>query len=224
MTAEADTLTHLLTERHSCRAFLPRAVPQDVITRLLETSQRTASWCNSQAWQLIVTSGAATDRFRDALYAHAGATRPKPDFPWPREYRDVYLERRRACGFGLYGALGIERGDKDAYRRQSMENYRFFGAPHVAVITSPEDLGVYGAIDCGAYVSNFLLAAQSLGLATIAQAALATHAPFIREYFDLPADRLVVCGISFGYEDHDHPANKFRTARANVGEAVRQLD
>jgi hypothetical protein len=36
----------------------------------------------------------------------------------------------------------------------------------VAIIHTDEPLG-YGAIDCGAYVSNFMLAAQALGLGTI---------------------------------------------------------
>jgi hypothetical protein len=55
------------------------------------------------------------------------------------------------------------RGDREAYAKQGLENYRLFGAPHVAIVTSDEALGTYGAVDCGAYVNNFLLAAQSLG-------------------------------------------------------------
>jgi hypothetical protein len=45
-----------------------------------------------------------------------------------------------------------------AYAKQALENYNFFGAPHVAIIHTNEPLGIYGAIDCGAYVSNFMLA------------------------------------------------------------------
>src|SRR5271157_1700334 len=80
---------------------------------------------------------------------------------FPREYRGAYLERRRACGFRLYEAVGVARGDREAYAKQGFENYKLFGAPHVAIITSDEALGTYGVVDCGAYVSNFLLAAQS---------------------------------------------------------------
>jgi nitroreductase len=36
----------------------------------------------------------------------------------------------------------------------------------------------------------------------------------VRGFFGLDEDRLVVCGISFGYADAAHPANRFRTARA----------
>jgi len=35
------------------------------------------------------------------------------------------------------------------------------------IIHTDEPLGVYGAIDCGAYVGNFILAAQALGLGTM---------------------------------------------------------
>jgi nitroreductase len=105
-----------------------------------------------------------------------------------------------------------------------MENFRFFGAPHVALITSPAELGAYGAVDCGGYVSVFLLAAQSLGLAAIPQAALAGYSPWLRAYFSLPQGRHVVCGISFGYADADHPANTFRTERAPLDQVVQWHD
>jgi nitroreductase len=70
-------------------------------------------------------------------------------------------------------------------------------------------------------VSNFLLAARSLGVASIPQAALASHSAYIREYFGIGSDRVVVCGISFGYEDASHEANGFRTERASLNEAVK---
>lgn len=101
-----------------------------------------------------------------------------------------------------------------------MENFRLFGAPHVAIVTSDEALGVYGAIDCGAWVANFMLAAQSVGVATIAQGALALHSPFVREHFGLGDERRVICGVSFGYEDTGHPANGFRTGRVPLAQAV----
>ncbi len=220
-----DIVDGLLRERHSCRAFLPKPVPRQVIERVLEVAQRTASWCNSQPWQVVVTSGAATERFRETMYAAAssGATEDG-DFPFPREYRGVYLARRRESGFQLYNTLGIARGDKAAYRRQSLENFKLFGAPHVAIVTTDEALGVYGAIDCGGYVGNFMLAAQALGVATVPQAALAFHAGTVRRHFGLGDDRRVVCGISFGYEDRAHPANSYRTSRAAIADAATFVD
>lgn len=219
--ADDETLDRLLSQRYSCRAFRPDPVPQDTIERILFLAQKTASWCNSQPWQLVITSGAATDRFRKAIYAHA-LSQPDdgPDFPFPREYRGAYLARRRESGFQLYDAVGITRNDMAARTRQALENFNLFGAPHVAIITSDEPLGVYGAVDCGGYVSSFMLAAQAHGVATIAQAALARHSPFVRAHFGLPDERRVVCGISFGFADPTHPINGYRTSRATLAETV----
>jgi nitroreductase len=218
-------LEELLGERFSCRAFRPDPVPRSTIEHVLTAAQRTASWCNSQPWQIVIASGAAKERFRAAIYREASSGAPEDgDFSFPREYRGVYLERRRESGFQLYNTLGIARGDKAAYARQALENYNFFGAPHVAVIHTDEALGIYGAIDCGAYVGNFLLAAQALGLGTIAQAALARHSGFIRRHFRLDDTRRVVCGISFGFPDLDHRINSYRTSRASIPDTVTFVD
>jgi nitroreductase len=215
----------LMSERFSCRGFLPQPVPRATIERILTAAQKTASWCNSQPWRLEITSGAATERFREAMYAAASSGRPNAgDFPFPREYRGVYLERRRESGFQLYNSLGIPRGDKARYARQALENFNFFGAPHVAIVHTDEALGVYGAIDCGGYVTSLMLAAQALGLATIPQAALAFHSDVVRAHFGLSDDRRVVCGISFGYPDRAHKANSYRTSRAALVDTVRFFD
>ena len=62
--------------------------------------------------------------------------------------------------------------------------------------------------------------AQALGLGCIAQASLAGYPDFVRRHFALPDDRLVVCGVSFGYADHRHPVNGFRSKRANLAQVV----
>lgn len=224
-TARIGLLEELLDERYSCRAFQPDPVPRPTIERILTAAQRTASWCNSQPWQVVIASGEAKERFRKAIYAEASSGPPEDsDFGFPREYRGVYLERRRESGFQLYNALGIARGDKAAYAKQALENYNFFGAPHVAIFHTDEALGIYGAIDCGAYVANFMLAAQALGLGTIAQAALARRSGLIRRHFEIGDDRRVVCGISFGFPDKDHKINSYRTSRASLADAVTFLD
>lgn len=219
------TLDRLLESRHSCRAFLPEPVDRDVLRRVLETAQRTASWCNSQAWQVSIASGAATERLRAALaQAIQSGDQGQSDLDFPAEYRGIYLERRRECGFQLYDAVGVERGDKVAYGRQTHENFRFFGAPHVAILTSAPGLGLYGAVDVGGYVQVLLLAMQAHGIAAIPQAALATYSELIKTQLGIDCERPMVCGISFGYEDLAHPANSYRTRRASLDEVVSWVD
>lgn len=217
---DSDTLNHLLDARFSCRAFLPDPVAQATITDIVAAAQKVPSWCNAQPWQLVITAGAGTDMFRTALYEAASTTAPNPDLSWPEGYPGIYGDRRRACGFQLYDAVGIEKGDRAASGRQMMENFNLFGAPHVAIVSSPRALGAYGAMDTGGFVTAFCLAAQSHGIATIPQAAVAAQAPFVRRHFDIPQDRMILCAISFGYADPDHPANGFRTDRADPGDVI----
>lgn len=225
---DSVTFARLLSERFSCRGYLPDPVPRRVIERMLGIAQRSASWCNSQPWQVIVTDGKGNERFRNALFAHAkadGATNEsspsmKPDFPFPDAYRGVYKERQREVGWQLYESVGIRYGDRAASALQALKNFSLFDAPHMLLITSERDLGVYGAIDCGIYLSNVLSAAQSLGVASVAQAALAGYAPFMREYFKIPDNRVIVVGASFGYADPKHPANAFRSRRAYLADVV----
>lgn len=221
----AEMLDALLAQRHSCRAFLPRPVERATIESILRTAQRAGSWCNSQAWQVSIASGAAAERLRERLVAaQQGGGEAASDFPFPAEYTGRYLERRRECGFRLYQSVGVERGDKEGYARQTLENFRLFGAPHVAVLTSDPGLGVYGAVDVGGYVQVLLLSMQAHGVASIAQAALARHSALVKRELGIPAERLMVCAVSFGYEDAQHAANRFRTRRAGLDEVASFVD
>ena len=215
----------VVRERYSCRQYQKTPVARESIRRILELAQQTPSWCNCQPWQVLLVTGEALERFRLALHAHAAQGLPaRPDFPFPMRYEGLYRERRKLCGVQLYQALGIGREDKSAAAQQSLENFRFFGAPHVALITTEQDLGVYGAVDCGLYVANFMLAAHNFGVASIAQAALASYPDFIRGHFGLPVHRKLVCGISFGYAEPVHPINSYRTVRATEQEATIWVD
>tara|TARA_R110000764_G_scaffold8477_9_gene28517 strand:- start:18141 stop:18824 length:684 start_codon:yes stop_codon:yes gene_type:complete len=217
---QIDTLNAIMDARYSCRAFRPDPVDRATIETIVATAQKVPSWCNAQPWQVTISSGAATDSFREALYAHAMSATPAPDLDWPEKYQGVYLDRRRACGFQLYNAVGIEKGDRPAGAKQMMENYRLFDAPHVALVTAPKELGPYGAMDSGGFVAAFTLAAAALGVATVPQAAIAAYAPMVRDHFRLPDDRNLLCAISFGYADDDHPANSFRTERATPADVI----
>lgn len=185
--------------------------------RLLSMAQRSASWCNTQPWHLYVTRGDGTERLRESLTT---AEASSPDFEFPRKYTGKYQDRRRECAIQLYESMGVARGDRVASSIQTERNFDLFGAPHLAIVTSDRDLGIYGAVDCGLYVQSFLLSAEALGLGAIAQAAIAHKSAAVRAALDLPDDRTIVCGISFGYADPDHPSSRFSTTRAAVDDAV----
>lgn len=229
--ADAQALARLLAGRYSCRGYKSDPVPRETIERMLGIAQMSASWCNSQPWQVIVTEGEGTERFREKLYgaALADASKGQPpqmnaDFEFPRAYTGIYKERQREVGWQLYESVGVEYGDRVGSGKQMLENFRLFGAPHALIVTSERDLAAYGAIDSGLYIGSVLLAAQALGIGMIPQAALAGYADLMREHFQIPENRVIVLGCSFGWPDETHPANSFRSRRAKLEDTVQWVD
>lgn len=219
------TFDELMSQRWSCRAYDPEPVPDEVLDRVLVTAQRTASWCNTQPWQVHLLSGDAAEWLGKELSAHvlsggAGVA----DLPVPERYSGVYDARRREAGYGLYESLGIERSDFAARTEQMLKNFSFFGAPHVLIITTDREQGTYGAIDCGGYVANLMNAALEQGLGSIAQGAIAMHSGKVRELLDIPDDRAVVCAVALGRPDERHPVNSFRTSRAELDGVVVRVE
>ncbi|WP_174912117.1 nitroreductase family protein [Burkholderia diffusa] len=222
-TPELAALDRLTSGRSTCRAYQHQALDPELIRSIVSMAGRSASWCNVQPWQLVVTeTPESTERFRQALIqrvnAHPGN---ESDLPFPPSYEGVYRERRRGAGIALYSALGIGPKDTERSAEQAFRNFRMFDAPHVAIVTVPVELGPYALIDAGGFVSSFLIAAYAHGVATTPQGALARHARFVREYFGIPDTQHMICGISFGYAEDAHPVNQFRTTRAGVDDVMR---
>lgn len=220
MQDDFEAFARILDGRFSCRGYLETEVEADVIEEIVQTASKAPTWCNAQPWNVLVTRGAATKSFGNALTQAAENSVMAPDFDWPTQYTGDYQERRKTCGYQLYEALGIARGDREGRKAQMMENFRFFGAPHVAIITTEADLGPYGAMDCGGFIALFTLAAQAKGLATVVQASVSGYAPTVRQHFGIPENRLIQAAISFGFKDPAHPSNGFRTNRADVDDVL----
>lgn len=222
---DVQVLERLIFERYSCRAYKKESVPKPVINRILEVAQRTVSDCNTQPWQVCIISGKPLELLRNEVYERASSGAPiVADVPPIPSYVGVFQERRRNCGWTLYKTLGIERGDRQRSAKQAMENFRFFGAPHLAIITTHASLGARGLLDCGGYITSFLLAAQALGVGAVTQASIAQRADVIRDHLKLPAENHIVCGIAFGWSDQANIINSTRTIRAPLDEVVKFIE
>ena len=216
-----DNLRLLLNSRYSCRAYKKQEVSEKDIREIISTASRVPTWCNAQPWEVVVTRGEATEKLSQLLIESTKTQQINPDFNWPTQYVGQYAQRRRQCGYQLYESIGIQKEDKKRRKEQMMLNYKFFGAPHVAIITSESDLGPYGSMDCGGFIAAFTIVAQAKGIATIAQASITGYAQTIRKYFQIPKNRLIQTAISFGYSDDLHPINHFRTEREKSEKVVK---
>lgn len=101
---------------------------------------------------------------------------------------------------------------------QHAGNYKFFGAPVGMFITIDRDMQFGSWADCGMFMENIMLAARARGLHTCPQAAWMDMHKIIRPILGMPESRIVVAGMSLGYEDEDAKVNEFRTERLPLEE------
>lgn len=182
-------------------------------------AQATPSWCNTQPWRVRLIEGEELVAFGKALTEHVIASEQQADLGLP-VYTGVHAERRRESGHELYAHLGIAREDRLGRAAQMLRNFTFFDAPHAVVVTTPVDLGTYGAVDCGGYVTTLMLLLQDAGLGAVAQGAIAMYSDFVRTHLRIGDDELVVTAVSFGHPDAEAEVNGFRTSRAPLDEVV----
>jgi len=220
----ARTVDDAITSRRSVRAFLPTPVPRALIEQILEVASRAPSGTNMQPWSVHVVAGEAKEKLSRAILDAYEAGSEEHTRTWkyyPDEFFEPYLSRRRAVGWGLYGLLGIGKGDRAQMKAQRAQNYLFFGAPVGMFFTLDARLEIGSWLDYGMFIQNIMTSARGHGLHTCPQAAFADYHKIIRAHLGIPEDHTVICGLSIGYEDKEAVANRLRTDRAPVSEFTR---
>ena len=216
------SLTDILQSRYSVRGFLPKPVPQDELDAIFTAAQRSASNCNVQPWQTLVVSGEKAKAVSNAMLAEImGGKAPYPEFEWNVKYANEHRTRQFGSANALYSAMDIAREDKAARNMAMGRNWQFFGAPHGIFFTMDKYLGIMGAVDLGIYAQTLSLLMKEHGIDSCMQGALGQFPAPVKEMFNIPDERGILFGMSFGYEDPDHAANAARTEREDLGVNVR---
>lgn len=217
-------VTEAVQTRRSVRAFLDKPVEREVLTRILETAQRTPSGGNTQPWHGIVLTGEPMQ----ALFARIAQDLPRgreafaPEYHvYPPELDGAYEQRRRGVGEDMYGALQIAKEDKGQRLMWFANNFRAFGAPVLMLVHTPRYMGPPQWSDIGMWLQTIGLLAREEGLDTCFQEAWAVYTPQVREMVSIPDDHIFFCGVAIGYRDPDAPVNNFTVARAPLDECVR---
>ena len=213
-----------IVSRRSIRRFLPTPVPRATVEEILNVSARAPSGTNMQPWRGYALAGAEKDGLCAAVQAAfdaGGKGHTQEVCYYPDAFFEPYLSRRRAVGWGLYGKLGIARGDDAKMKAQHRRNFQFFDAPVGMMFTIHRDLATGSWLDYGMFLENIMTAARARGLDTCAQAAWSHYHLAIRPVLGLAPEEVVVCGMALGYADPDAPENALVTDRMPAADFVR---
>ena len=219
-----NAVDEAIVSRQSIRQFLPQPVPRETIAHLLEVASRAPSGTNTQPWKVYVLQGASRDGLVDKVCSAHEAIRAQPELAaqyteeyayYPEKWVPPYIDRRRENGWGLYGLLGIGKGDKEKMHAQHQRNFKFFDAPVGLMFTLDRVMGRGSLVDYGMFLQNLMVAARAHGLHTCPQAAWNGFASIILPHVGAGADEMLVCGMALGYADDSALVNTFRTPRVS---------
>jgi len=215
------SVNEVVQSRVSCRGFKSDPVDESVLRDIFTSAQQSPSNCNVQPWQVLVVSGKKKDELKNKLIQNVMTQgKPNPDFNWKVGYEGVHRDRQFGSAAALYGAMDIGREDKSKRQMAMLKNWAFFDAPHVAFFTMDKYLDIMGAVDLGIYAQTLTLLLQEQGISSCMQGALGQFPDPVKAMFDLPEERGILFGMSFGYADETAPANATRTDRETLESSV----
>ncbi len=232
--ADAASVDAAIESRFSARAFLPRPVPRTMLEHILQVASRAPSGSNAQPWKVYVVQGARRDALVQAVCQAHDAVAADPSLAagfrgdqyqyYPRQWVSPYLERRRENGWGLYGLLGIGKGDKDKMHAQHQRNFRLFDAPVGLMFTIDRVMDAGSLVDTGMFLQNIMVAARAQGLHTCPQAAWNDFAALVLSQVGASEQEMLVCGMAVGYADESAKVNTFHTPREPVSTFTHWLE
>lgn len=210
-------VSEAVASRRSVRGFLPTPVDPAVIRRLIEKAARAPSGGNLQPWHIDVVGG---QKLADLKAIMAKTTQENPHGEpteydiYPKQLPSPYRDYRFGVGEDLYGALGIPREDKFARLMWFARNFQFFGAPVALFCSVQRTMGPPQWSDLGMYLQTLMLLLREEGLDSCAQECWAVYPQTIGRFLDLPASRMLFCGMSIGHADQADKANQWQSRRA----------
>ena len=235
MTTQDQTaiVDSVITARHSVRAFLDTPVDTQTIKDILTVASRAPSGTNTQPWKVYVVTGDTRAQLIDNIFAAKQAIADDPSladkfqetYPYyPTEWISPFIDRRRENGWGLYGLLGIQKGDKEKMAAQQDRNFKLFDAPVGVFFTVNKVMGTGSKMDIAMMIQNVMIAAKARGLDTCPQAAFNHFHPVVLETIGAGDDEELVCTVALGYADESDIVNTLITPRVPVDEFAVFLD
>ncbi|MEB3767965.1 nitroreductase [Acinetobacter sp. MD2] len=214
-----------IRSRHSVRAFLDTPVAAQIIQDILAVASRAPSGTNTQPWKVYIVSGKKRDEMVNRVCSAQLEVNANPELAqqyketfayYPQTWISPFIDRRRENGWGLYGLLNIQRGEKEKMAAQQLRNFKLFDAPVGLFFTVNKAMGIGSKMDIAMMIQNVMVAAKARGLDTCPQAAWNHFHPIVLDVLNASDDEELVCTVAIGYADPDAKVNTFITPREAV--------
>ncbi len=213
----------VVRSRRSTRGYKKDPVPRKLIEEILELAMRAPSSMNTQPWNFYIITGEPLDRIRKGNTERMVAGVPQSrEFRTGQPFAGIHRERQVEVAKQLFGAMGIERDNKEKRQDWVLRGFRQFDAPVCVIVTYDKELADSDdtAFDCGAVTTALVNAAWSRGLGCVINSQGIMQSPVVREHAGIADDQVIMKAIALGWPDDDFPANAVVSNRKSVEEAA----
>ena len=211
------SLSEIIKNRKSVRAYLDKPVNNDLIKDMLSKASQAPSGGNLQPWEIYVVNNKPMEDFIKFQKDWKGVE--EPPYPiYPEKLKEPYRTSRNQMGEEMYSLLGIEREDKLGRMNQMLKNFDFFGAPVGLFCFVDKQMGLPQWSDLGMFLQTFMLLAVDSDLDTCAQESWSLKQNCVRTFLNVHEDLILFCGMAIGYADKDSKINELSTSRRPVDE------
>ena len=206
-------------QRKSCRSFLDKPVPVNIIEEVLDDTVCAPSAINMQPWQFTVAAGEERRRlsrslmkaYREkAIQCGSGTATPLPDEVYRR--RNQTNERLAP----LFEEMGVSASE---FVNEGSLN--FYNAPMAVIVSFDRVFTEKRLLDMGLAVGYFLLSAHDHGLATCPIGLISAYEDTIRETLNIREEHSIPLAVATGYADPQSPINRLKTPRDGLKSFVR---
>ena len=203
----------LMKERHSCRKFQSKPIPQETLKEIISVSLMSPSWCNSQPWTIYVASGNTIEEIRK-VWISKNKEKIKGYADIDPGHRTNFSERSQGT-MGKFFKCWEDMPNKNAAEEA---NWDMFNAPTVVDVTLPKGHTKYSVLDLGSIEMSIMLAAKDYGVDSIPAYTTIMYPDVLRKNLNIPENEDIVIGIALGYEEkcliNEHRSKKLTLEEA----------
>ena len=201
----------LMKERHSCRKFQSKPIPEEILKDIISISLSAPSWCNSQPWNIYVASGKTMEEIRKE-WISKGEQRIKGYSDITPGHRTDFSERSQQLMAQFYKQWG------EIPKEETAEcNPHLFNAPTMVYLTLPKGHTKYSVLDLGGLEMSIMLAAKDHGVDSIPAYNNIIYPDVLRKNLNISDKEDIVIGVGLGYEEKTK-INELRSTKMTLDE------
>ncbi len=203
----------LMKERHSCRKFQSKKIPEEVLKDIISISLMSPSWCNSQPWTIYVATGNTLEEIRKE-WISKNKEKVKGYADINPGHRTDFSERSQAT-MAKFFKIGENLTNKNELEESNAD---FFNAQAMVYLTLNKGHQPYSVLDLGGIEMAIMLAAKDHGVDSIPAYTTIMYPDVLRKYMKISDKEDIVIGVALGYEEKS-PLNDLRSEKLTIEEA-----